>query len=259
MSVEGTKNSTIAGTITGISVSMTRNPTAAFTHLRPMATPDYYRILNISPRATQQEIKQAYRRLAKQFHPDTGQENQVANGDRIVALNHAYEVLGDAHQRQQYDRSRDVANYRGIRSAQGTSVKPRQTHEVDLELWLHKIYRPIHRIISNIINPLDDQIDALAADPFDDDLMAVFQTYLEDSRETLEQAQKLFQSLPNPANVARVAQDLYYCLNHLGDALEQLEWFTLNYSEDYLHTGQEMFRRADQFAWQAHQAIAQLR
>jgi molecular chaperone DnaJ len=224
-----------------------------------MAAPDHYKILGVSSRATQQEIKQAYRRLAKEFHPDTCDKNQVENGDRIIALNHAYEILGDAQQRKQYDLSRDVANFRGIRSAQGTTVKPQPSAETDLELWLQKIYQPLYRVITNIINPLEAQIDDLAADPFDDELMAAFQNYLEDSQTALDQAQKLFQSLPNPATVARAARDLYYCLNHLGDGLEQLEWFTLNYSEDYLHTGQEMFRRADQFSWQAHQAIAQLR
>ncbi|QCS50273.1 MULTISPECIES: J domain-containing protein [Cyanophyceae] len=223
-----------------------------------MTTPDYYKVLNISPKATQQEIKNAYRRLAKQYHPDTCDKSQTANGDRIVALNHAYEILGDAHQRKQYDLSRDAANYRGIRSAQGTTVRPRQTMETDLDVWLQHIYRPLNQAILKIIKPLEAQIDELAADPFDDDLMATFQTYLEDCQAILDQAQKLFQSLPNPANVARAARDLYYCLNHLGDGLEQLEWFTLNYNEEYLHSGQEMFRRADQFSWQAQEAIAQL-
>ncbi|MEB3224626.1 MAG: J domain-containing protein [Synechococcus sp.] len=224
-----------------------------------MATPDHYKILGVSPRATQQEIKQAYRRLAKECHPDTCAKNQGDNGDRIVALNHAYEVLGDVQQRKQYDLSRDTANYRGIRSAQGVTVQPHQSIETDLDLWLQQIYRPLHRVITGIIHPLEEKIDDLAADPFDDELMAAFQEYLEDCQTALDQAQKLFRSLPNPANVARAARDLYYCLNHLGDGLEQFEWFTLNYSEDYLHTGQEMFRRADQFSWQAQEAIAQLR
>ncbi|BAW95509.1 DnaJ domain containing protein [[Synechococcus] sp. NIES-970] len=224
-----------------------------------MATIDHYQTLGISSRATQQEIKQAYRRLAKEFHPDTCDKGQVENGDRIVALNHAYEVLGDVQQRQQYDRSRDVANYRGIRSAQGTTVKPQSTIETDLEVWLQKIYQPLHQAITSIINPLEAQIDELAADPFDDELMAAFQGYLEECQIALDYAQNLFRSVPNPATVARSARDLYYCLNHLGDGLEQFEWFTLNYSEDYLHTGQEMFRRADQFSGQAHEAIAQLR
>ena len=88
--------------------------------------------------------------------------------------------------------------------------------------------------------------------------MQDFLDYLEESKDSVEQAQKIFQSLPNPANAARIARDLYYCLNHLSDGLEQFNWFTLNYSEDYLHTGQEMFRRAEQFSWQVNQAIANL-
>lgn len=221
------------------------------------ATPNYYQTLEISSRASQQEVKDAYRRLAKRFHPDIC--DKEVNKERIVEINQAYEILGDRHQRQQYDLSRDAANFRGIRSAQGVTVKPRRTTETDLDLWLQKIYRPIHRAIGGIIHPLDDQIEDLSADPFDDELMGDFQAYLEECQADLELAQQIFQSLPNPSNVARAAQSLYYCLNHVGDGLEQLTWFTLNYSEDYLHTGQEMFRRADQFAWQAQQAIAQLR
>jgi molecular chaperone DnaJ len=44
--------------------------------------------------------------------------------------------------------------------------------------------------------------------------------------------------------LAGVAANLYYCLNQLGDALDELETFTLNYDDQYLHTGQEMFRIA---------------
>jgi molecular chaperone DnaJ len=219
--------------------------------------PDHYKALELSPKATQQEIKQAYRRLAKQFHPDTCDRH--TNEDRMIEINHAYEILGDAQQRQQYDASRDAVHFRGIRSAQGVSVRPRQTIETDLDLWLHKIYRPLSQAIDQIIQALETEIEDLSADPFDDELMANFQTYLEQCQTLLSRSQNLFESLPNPATVARAARDLYYCLNHLGDGLEQLEWFTLNYSEDYLHTGQELFRRAEQFSEQAHQAIAQLR
>ncbi|MGB2924069.1 MAG: DnaJ domain-containing protein [Limnothrix sp.] len=220
------------------------------------ATPNYYQMLEISARATQQEVKAAYRRLAKRFHPDICEKE--VDQERIVLINQAYEVLGDRQQRQQYDLSRNAASFRGIRSAQGVTVKPRHSTETDLDLWLQKIYRPLHQVIDSILEPLAEQLDELSADPFDDELMGDFENYLEVCLANLEQAQKLFQSLPNPANVARAAQDLYYCLNHLGDGLEQFKWFTLNYSEDYLHSGQEMFRRADQFSWEAQQAIAQL-
>ncbi|AFY39450.1 heat shock protein DnaJ domain protein [[Leptolyngbya] sp. PCC 7376] len=220
--------------------------------------PDHYRTLNISPRATQQEIKIAYRKLAKQFHPDVCETTAQQGKERIVEINQAYEVLGDEQHRRQYDHDRNAVMFRGIRSAQGVNVKPRRSTEVDLEVWLKKIYRPLNRTINAVIDPLEEQIEDLSADPFDDELMQVFMDYLEESKESVEQAQKIFQSLPNPANVARIARDLYYCLNHLSDGLEQFEWFTLNYSEDYLYTGQEMFHRAYQFSRQVRQAIAEL-
>ncbi len=221
-----------------------------------MATSDHYKTLGISPKASQQEIKEAYRRLAKQFHPDT--KNEGADHDRIVQLNQAYEILGDRPQRALYDQQRHASTFRGIRQPQATAVKHEKSNDTDLALWIREIYQPIRRLVDVIICPLKQQIDELAADPFDDELMEAFQSYLEECQVSLELAQTILRSLPNPMNLARVAQDLYYCLNHLGDGLEQFEWFTLNYSEDYLHTGQEMFRRADQFSFQAHQAIAKL-
>ncbi len=52
---------------------------------------NHYDTLKVNPSASQAEIKQAYRRLVKQFHPDT---NQEADHDQIVRINAAYEVLG---------------------------------------------------------------------------------------------------------------------------------------------------------------------
>ena len=48
---------------------------------------NHYQVLQVNPKASQQEIKRSYRRLAKQFHPDSQPETQ--NCDRIIALNAA--------------------------------------------------------------------------------------------------------------------------------------------------------------------------
>jgi molecular chaperone DnaJ len=63
---------------------------------------NHYKTLKISPTATQAEIKQAYRRLVKIFHPDS--HSSKADHEEIVRLNAAYEILGDAQRRQSYDR-----------------------------------------------------------------------------------------------------------------------------------------------------------
>lgn len=62
---------------------------------------DYYAILELSRDATAQEVKKAYRRLARQYHPDVNPERSAR--DKFKAISEAYEVLGDAERRSLYD------------------------------------------------------------------------------------------------------------------------------------------------------------
>jgi curved DNA-binding protein len=68
----------------------------------PQASPDYYTLLKVDRRASLLTIKQAYRRLARQFHPDLNPNDEAA-AERFKALNEAYEVLSDTAKRRQYD------------------------------------------------------------------------------------------------------------------------------------------------------------
>jgi molecular chaperone DnaJ len=239
-----------------------------------MATPDYYHTLELSPTATPAEIKQAYRRLAKLFHPDSNLK--TANHEKIAGVNEAYEVLGDPVRRQSYDQQR---SYQSRMAAAGFAVDhttrqertaaaqayyrqhktQSQQADTDLERWLKRVYMPVSRFILEILKPLKEQLNELAADPFDDELMGDFQDYLEDCRSRLDKAEQIFKSLPNPANVASVAANLYYCMNQVEDALEQFEFFTMNYDHTYLHTGQEMFRIAAGLRREAQAGVRSLR
>ena len=67
-----------------------------------MAYIDYYKILGIKRDATQEEIKKAYRRLAKRFHPDLNKDDPQAKS-RFQEINEANEVLGDPEKRRRYD------------------------------------------------------------------------------------------------------------------------------------------------------------
>ena len=63
--------------------------------------PDYYEVLQVSPRAEAEVIRAAYRTLARKYHPDHG-----GDAGRMIALNDAWDVLGDPARRATYDASR---------------------------------------------------------------------------------------------------------------------------------------------------------
>ena len=63
---------------------------------------DYYDILGVSKDASEDEIKSAYRKLAKKYHPDLNKDNPDATA-KFKEVNEAYEVLGDAKKRSNYD------------------------------------------------------------------------------------------------------------------------------------------------------------
>ena len=63
---------------------------------------DYYKTLGVAKTATEKEIKQAFRKLARKLHPDVNPGDKSAES-RFKEVNEAYEVLGDATSRRKYD------------------------------------------------------------------------------------------------------------------------------------------------------------
>jgi molecular chaperone DnaJ len=68
---------------------------------------DYYAVLGVSPSASDKDIARAYRKLAKENHPDTNPNNNAAE-ERFKEVSTANEVLGDAEKRKEYDQVREM-------------------------------------------------------------------------------------------------------------------------------------------------------
>jgi molecular chaperone DnaJ len=68
---------------------------------------DYYDVLGVSPSASEKDISRAYRKLAKQYHPDANPGNKEAE-ERFKSVSAAYDVLGDADKRKEYDEVRQM-------------------------------------------------------------------------------------------------------------------------------------------------------
>lgn len=88
-----------------------------------MASKDFYQVLGVPDSASQDDIKKAYRRLAKQYHPDANPNNPKA-AERFKEVSEAHTTLSDPDKRKQYDQMRRYGAFDGIhRRPQGASAR----------------------------------------------------------------------------------------------------------------------------------------
>ena len=78
-----------------------------------MAAKDFYQVLGVSDSANQAEIKKAYRKLAKQYHPDANPNNASA-AERFKEISEAHSTLSDPEKRKQYDQMRRYGAFDGM-------------------------------------------------------------------------------------------------------------------------------------------------
>ena len=78
---------------------------------------DYYKILGVGKNATKEDIKKAYKTLAKKYHPDISKEPGAA--EKFKEINEAAAALGDPQKREQYDRFGTTAEGMGSAGFEG--------------------------------------------------------------------------------------------------------------------------------------------
>ena len=79
-------------------------------------TRDYYEVLGLSKTASQDEVKKAYRKLARKYHPDANPDDPKAE-EKFKEVSSAYEVLSDAEKRKMYDLGPQMPFGQGERAA----------------------------------------------------------------------------------------------------------------------------------------------
>ncbi len=92
---------------------------------------DYYEVLGVAPDADDKSIKAAYRKLARQYHPDVSSEEEAE--ERFKEISEAYEVLKSAEKRAEYDQMREYASQGGFQPPPGWEAGAQQYHGGDFE------------------------------------------------------------------------------------------------------------------------------
>ena len=120
---------------------------------------DYYATLGVPRTATEKEVKTAFRKLARKYHPDVNQDNKDAEA-RFKEVTEAYEVLGDPEKRKTYDEiGSQPAGFPGFHpagrrgTAGGPQVEYRTVSPEDMRVPLRHHHQPLLRLLPRHLRP----------------------------------------------------------------------------------------------------------
>lgn len=210
----------------------------------------YYQVLGLQPDASNLEIKHAYRRLVKTYHPDvaqklTARQKQDAH-QKTTRLNEAYETLKDKGKRAAYDSLIGANN----RSSQPTSILPQDNEELR-EKYLKQTFYPVRKKISHVLSRYKKQMSDLSEDIFDQDLINQMENYGNEIEQVLSNASQALSRCKAPQSLSAAELWLRYAIAQAVDGLEEVRYFCRNYNYDHLNTAANLFRESGKLSRQA--------
>lgn len=208
----------------------------------------HYQILGLSQDVSPAEIKRAYRRLAKEQHPDAqgvkaGSDAHEEANEVMMRLNEAYETLRDVDKRADYDRLIGLQRIR-FASAAERAVFNSSDEDQQRAKFLRGVFHPARSAIGKLLSAYKKELHELSADPFDDGLMTKFQEYVDKLEAALRKASDSFMATPTPPSMVPAVQMMRYSIARAADGLEELRYFCGNYDHNHLTLAGSLFRIA---------------
>jgi molecular chaperone DnaJ len=213
---------------------------------------NFYQLLGLSSDVTAAEIKRAYRRLAKVQHPDTqarvGTAEHTAATEEMVRLNEAYETLMDAGKRADYDR------HIGVGRAGTKSKRPHFTsfdEDVEREKFLRTVFYPSRSGVVRSLSHYKKQLRDLSADPYDEQLLETFQSYVDSLEAALRSGADALMLNPTPRSLEPAVHMMKYSIAQAADGLEELRYYCMNLDYNHLTMAEALFRISTDLSRQA--------
>jgi molecular chaperone DnaJ len=218
----------------------------------------YYQILGLKPDASASDIKRAYRDIVKEQHPDVGQHHKSKKQleqetEEMLLINEAYETLRDKKRRTEYDIIIGVTI-----SVKAPYQFKKNNEDEAREIFLAKVFNPSRSAISRVLTNYGKQLKKLSQDPFDDELVEEFSSYLDDIEQALRKASALFAGNQAPTTLEPAAHMMRHCIAQAADGLEETRRFCQNYDYDHLSTAENLFKIAFDLARQAYALTKQV-
>jgi len=203
---------------------------------------NHYQVLGVNSDVSAAEIKRAYRRLAKEQHPDAQVHN--GNGDshsatqEMMLINEAYSTLMDKDKRAEYDLKIGVRIAINIKKPIFTSVNEDAEREKFLRLVLH----PVRSSLAKVLSAYNRELKELSADPYDDELVSGFEKYVDKIEAALRKGSDALMQTPTPRTLEASVLRMRQALSQAADGLDELRYYLGNYNYNHLTIAESLFK-----------------